>query len=236
MTRPFEPGDAPRAVLVDLDGPLTRLFPDPRHFELAARLAQQLPTHSESPSSEAHDHIEILRYAAENHPDRVSSLESIAAEAELSAAATAKPAAGAGAFLRAAKDAGYAVAVVSNNADPAVRLALKTCGLADLVDEVSARAGTALFRLKPAPDLILDAMGALGVAAAHCTFYGDTVSDVIAGQRAGLRVVGVTHDLKRTTQLLAEGAVGVVHNLGEAVDLLPPDVQATHLPAKGMSP
>lgn len=46
-------------------------------------------------------------------------------------------------------------------------------------------------RLKPAPDLYLEAMRRLRLAAGECLAFEDSPNGVLAAQRAGLRVVGV---------------------------------------------
>ncbi|WP_367337118.1 HAD family hydrolase [Phycicoccus sp.] len=213
------PGPVPR-VLVDLDGPITRLFPDPSHLELATALDQRLAALSGHDLTGAQDHVQLLRIAALHSPQYSAELEQMATFAETSAAGAAQAATGAQDCLRTAQARGYAVAVVSNNAAPAVSAAIEACGLAPLIDYVSARQPGQAQRLKPAPDLLRDAMKALRVSAEDCVFFGDTTGDMKAANAAGVRGYGVTDDLVRTTELLGEGAVGVVRDLGEAIELL----------------
>lgn len=214
------------AVLVDLDGPITRLFPHPAHLELAARIAAHgvpsppSPGGLEPPARSPRDHVQELRRLAEEAPEALAAAAAEATRAELAAAAVARPARGAEQFLRRAVASGYAVGIVSNNAEPAVWSALERCGVADCVDQVAARRDGDVSRLKPAPTLLIECMTALDVAPESCLFLGDTVSDVLAGRAADVPVVGVTPDLALTCDLLAEGAVGVVADLAQALDLL----------------
>lgn len=212
-----QPGARP-AILVDLDGPLTRLFPHPSHLELAGVLDARLHGPMYSPSSWATDHVQVLREAAFTAPDLLAELAELATTAELRAAAVARPAPGARALLEQAGSEGYAVAVVSNNDEVAVRLALVSCGLAHLVDHVAARHGAAVLGLKPAPTLLRAALAAVGSSPADATFFGDSVSDVLAGRAAGVRTVGVSADPVRCAELAAAGAVAVVADLSGALD------------------
>jgi HAD superfamily hydrolase (TIGR01509 family) len=61
------------------------------------------------------------------------------------------------------------------------------------------------YRPKPAPDQILRALDALGVAAGDAVFIGDSSWDAQAARAAGVQFVGVTND---------------------GVSALPPDVEA----------
>lgn len=211
-----DPGAPGCALLVDLDGPLTRLFPSPQHLELARRLAARLPAGT-VPEPDAGDHVLVLRAAAAAETDLVIDLERAAADAEREAARRARPAIGARAFLDAAATRGAPVAVVSNNDADAVRTALDACGLSAFVHYVAARRGAEVSRLKPAPDLLLEALDALGATTG--VMHGDTVGDVHAARAAGIPAVGIVSDPDRAKALLAAGAAAVVADLGAAIGL-----------------
>lgn len=199
------------ALLVDLDGPLTRLLPDPQHLELAAEIARAASERSGRSFPPPVDHVAFLRELAAEDPTLATDLAAHATAAELTAARQARPAAGAPEFLAAAHNRGIPVAVVSNNAHEAVTLALTSCGLAHLVDHVSARQDAQLGALKPAPDLLLDAMAALSAGTA--TMYGDTEGDMHAAAAAGIPAIGVTADPERAARLRDAGAIAVVEKL-----------------------
>ena len=55
--------------------------------------------------------------------------------------------------------------------------------------------GTDGFPSKPEPDVILRALDKLGVSAGECLLIGDTVPDMEAGRRAGVRTCGVSWGL-----------------------------------------
>ncbi len=82
---------------------------------------------------------------------------------------------------------GYALAVATTKrSDMADRL-VAAMGLRDALDHVQ---GTDGFAHKPAPDVVLRALAALGAEGEW--MVGDTVHDVVAGRAAGLRTYAVT--------------------------------------------
>jgi HAD superfamily hydrolase (TIGR01509 family) len=209
------------ALLVDLDGPITRLFPAPSHLELAAALADRLRRHT-GRDVDAQDHVQVLREALLLAPDLAPRLAARASAAELRQARSAVPAPGARAFLECAADRGYAVAVVSNNVTSSVQTALEACGVRDLVEVVVGRDDARLGRLKPAPDLVEDALARLGADARDAMLYGDSVSDIRAAAAANVSAIGVTSDEARARTMTASGALDVVPDLGAALPHLMP--------------
>jgi phosphoglycolate phosphatase len=61
--------------------------------------------------------------------------------------------------------------------------------------ELVAGSGATTLRPKPAPDLLLHVSEQLGVAPQRALMVGDTLRDVVAAQRAGMRVAAVTYGL-----------------------------------------
>jgi len=53
--------------------------------------------------------------------------------------------------------------------------------------------GTDGFPCKPAPDVLLRGMQALGATPEDCLFIGDSAADMEAGRRAGMRTCAVTY-------------------------------------------
>jgi phosphoglycolate phosphatase-like HAD superfamily hydrolase/tRNA(Arg) A34 adenosine deaminase TadA len=62
---------------------------------------------------------------------------------------------------------------------------------------------------KPAPDLIVKSVHALGLVASQCAMVGDTRFDGIAACRAGVSFLGVLSGGKSAEELLGSGARGV---------------------------
>ena len=69
------------------------------------------------------------------------------------------------------------------------RNVLTQFGLVSHFDHVQ---GTDGFPSKPEPDVILRSLDKFGVAPENCLFIGDTVPDIEAGRRAGVKTCGVT--------------------------------------------
>ena len=67
---------------------------------------------------------------------------------------------------------------------PTTRAVLTQFGLIQYFDHVQ---GTDGFPCKPAPDVILAAMAALGARPEECLMVGDSTADMVAGRRAGVR-------------------------------------------------
>lgn len=73
---------------------------------------------------------------------------------------------------------------------PTTRAILEQFGLLQFFDEVQ---GTDGFPCKPAPDVILTALQALGARVEDCLMVGDSPADVEAAKRAGVKVCAVTY-------------------------------------------
>lgn len=78
------------------------------------------------------------------------------------------------------------------------RALLDQFGLLHYFDHVQ---GTDGFPAKPAPDVLLAALGALGAAPADCLFVGDSAADMEAGRRAGVRTCAVRYGYGKTDEL-----------------------------------
>jgi len=75
-------------------------------------------------------------------------------------------------------------------------------GLAQHFDHVQ---GTDGFPHKPEPDVILRSLEKFGVPAEQCLFIGDTLPDLLAGRRAGVKTCGVTWGYGDVAAMRAEG-------------------------------
>jgi HAD superfamily hydrolase (TIGR01509 family) len=118
-----------------------------------------------------------------------------------------RPLAGAAELLRACKSAGFQVVLVTS-AEPAELARLRdTLDGDDAIDEVVS--GADAESTKPAPDLVQVALDRIGVGPGQAVFVGDTVWDVQACQRAGVRCIGVRSGGVCGNDLLDAGAVAV---------------------------
>ncbi len=99
--------------------------------------------------------------------------------------------AGARVILECLHAAGAAVAVVSSDDEAPTRVALKLLGLDGQVGFVAG--GDSGHAHKPAPDALLAACAAFGVAPARAAMVGDTTADLLMATRAGVGLrVGLT--------------------------------------------
>jgi HAD superfamily hydrolase (TIGR01509 family) len=110
-------------------------------------------------------------------------------------------------YLRAAKDAGLATAVVTASANGEKVIAAG--GFADLID---ARDG---LRGKPEPDTFLAGARALGVAPAEAAVFEDALSGVAAGRAGGFGFVVGVDRVGQADALDQQGADVVVQDLAE---------------------
>jgi HAD superfamily hydrolase (TIGR01509 family) len=73
---------------------------------------------------------------------------------------------------------------------PTTRAILEQFGLLPYFDHVQ---GTDGFPCKPAPDVLLRSLEALGGRPEGCLFVGDSAADMEAGRRAGVKICAVTY-------------------------------------------
>lgn len=142
------------------------------------------------------------------------------------------------AALRRLTDAGYRLAVVTNQAGVARGLVT-----VDQLEAVTARLRSLLAEQgvevsgvwwcphhpdftgpcrcrKPAPGMLLDALESLDADPAQSWMIGDNVTDVGAGVAAGVRTVLVDHHERRDRRTVPDVEVAVVTSLVDAVDTI----------------
>ena len=81
---------------------------------------------------------------------------------------------------------------------PTTRAVLEQFGLIRYFDHVQ---GTDGFPCKPAPDVVLAALRALGAKPEDCLFVGDSPADMEAGRRAGVRTCAVRYGYGKAEEL-----------------------------------
>lgn len=75
-------------------------------------------------------------------------------------------------------------------------------------------------RRKPAPDTVLTAMEELGSTREDCLYVGDSGSDMITAQNAGMKSVGVTWGFRDAESLKESGADFLIDTPKELLELL----------------
>jgi HAD superfamily hydrolase (TIGR01509 family) len=89
-------------------------------------------------------------------------------------------------------------ATATTKGSPTTRAILEQFGLIQYFDHVQ---GTDGFPCKPAPDVVLTALAALGARPDECLFVGDSPADMEAGRRAGVRTCAVRYGYGKTDEL-----------------------------------
>lgn len=89
-------------------------------------------------------------------------------------------------------------ATATTKGSPTTRAILEQFGLIRYFDHVQ---GTDGFPCKPAPDVVLAALAALGAQPEDCLFVGDSPADMEAGRRAGVRTCAVRYGYGKTDEL-----------------------------------
>ncbi len=211
MTDAAEIIAAARALLLDFDGPITALMPPPLNARAAERARAALQ-HVSLPGEirTTTDHLAVLRYAAEHQDTELGSVEAACSAAEIDCARISQPSPEVHAILCGATRRSVPVAVVSNNSEEAVKEFLHRFGWTESIRVLSCRTPSIALKLKPNPFLVEKAVALLGVDAADCVFVGDSVTDVEAGNAAGVRVVGLAKTAERGRQLIGAGALAVI--------------------------
>jgi HAD superfamily hydrolase (TIGR01509 family) len=122
-------------------------------------------------------------------------------------------------LLRACKERGLRV-VLASSADEREFAVLR--GVLDAEDAIDAATSSAdVERSKPAADLVQVALNRAGVSAAEAVFVGDTVWDVRACEKAGVRCIGLLSGGISRDELLGAGAAQVYDGPAELLAGLP---------------
>ncbi|MET7808598.1 HAD family hydrolase [Micromonospora chersina] len=140
--------------------------------------------------------------------------------AERRAAETAEPTPYGREVIVAARQAGLAVAVVSNNSAGAVRAYLAAHRLAGHVSPVVGRPYAQPARMKPSPEPILQAVHALDESPGRCVLVGDSLSDIEGAQAAGVRVVGYANRSSKAETFRVARADVVITSMGAVARVL----------------
>lgn len=119
--------------------------------------------------------------------------------------------------LDALRGAGVRLAVVSNKPDGAARKLAARYFPGLFAAVVGARDSAAV---KPAPDLLFEAMGALGASPGQTVYIGDSDVDIGTAKNAGTACVSVAWGFRDEAFLRERGASAVAHGAGELLSML----------------
>lgn len=113
----------------------------------------------------------------------------------------------------------YILGVVTTRARSEAHDFLQRMQYPDLFSVVITRQD--VFRLKPHPAPVREAVDRLGISPQHCIMVGDTALDVRSARRAGTYAVGVVSGFDRRDELERAGAHLVLERAVQLLDYLP---------------
>ncbi|WP_030989278.1 HAD family hydrolase [Streptomyces sp. NRRL WC-3744] len=223
-------GPGPDCALFDFDGPLCRLFPDGSSMAVANALrttveaAGLLGVLSEGERTDKDPHVVLraVHRARRDHDvgDLVARLEQQVTEGERTAARTAWPTPGAAEFVRWLAGRGTRLAVVTNNAAVAADDYLRDRNLRENFEDVHGRAADPDL-MKPHPDVLHRALRGLGLPPDEAVMIGDTPTDFMAAERAGVRFVGIGRTAAKRQRMRDAGAKVVLASYDRLLRLIP---------------
>lgn len=116
------------------------------------------------------------------------------------------------------KQRGVRLGVVTNKVRMTTMMGLKLCGLDAYMDTVVTVDDVA--RGKPEPDSVLKAVELLQADPAETIMVGDSKYDILAGQKAGVKTVGVSWSLKGEEHLLSFGPDYMIRDMRELLKIV----------------
>lgn len=122
--------------------------------------------------------------------------------------------------LLAALEGRYTLGIVTTRARPEAHDFLERMQYQDLFAVVITRQD--VFRLKPHPAPVREAVDRLGISPQHCIMVGDTALDVRSARRASTYAVGVLSGFDGRWELERAGAHLVLERAVQLLDYLPP--------------
>jgi phosphoglycolate phosphatase len=166
---------------------------------------------------------EVIGAASERAAQFRALAERIILEVELRGAREAQLVCGAEQALAALRNAGYRIAIVTRNSRAATDL---ICGVRELAcDAFLAR--DAVRRVKPHPEHLRAALGALACDPGQAVTVGDHPMDMTAARAAGTAAVGVLTGAGTRETLAAAGADLVLESVVELAQMLTPAPRKT---------
>ena len=209
-----------RFVVFDFDGPICRLFAmhsaENVARDLVDLLARQGLRGLLTEEERVHpDPMAVLHAVDRRRPrsDLVTELEERLTTQELLAVVSAMPTPYADPLIRTWSAVGARLAIATNNSARTAASYLATRGLTDCFAPNIYGRTQDLHHLKPDPHCLNRALNALGAAPATALMIGDTPSDLVAAQRAGVPFLGYARNAGKEKALREAGAEDVVSSL-----------------------
>ncbi|MGW7477134.1 HAD family hydrolase [Nonomuraea muscovyensis] len=207
-----------RAVLLDFDGPVCKVFAGLPAPEVAARLKRLLQDEgAELPEdvAELDDPLKVLRRTADFAPELVDKVEVALMANEVEAADSAELTLGVRELLAACVEASRPVVIVSNNSEPAIERFLGRAGLDGSLSGVVGRPIGRPDEMKPHPRSLLRACELAAVRPEEAVLIGDSGFDMEAAINAGARSIAYANEPGKDVTLRLTGADAVSHAMNE---------------------
>ena len=209
-----------RCLLIDFDGPICAVFAQHPAATVAAQLHGIIRAHLAEAvppplTAENTDPLQILSQVAELEDNELTrAVADACRDAEITAVATATPTDGAADVMRVAHESGRRVVIVSNNAIAAIEAYLHAYDLTRYIYATAARYdGMNPRLLKPHPFLVEQGLRAAREQPEDAAFIGDSVSDIEAGQAAGIATIGYANKPGKGERLIGARADAVVETM-----------------------
>lgn len=189
------------ALLLDFDGPMTKLLPPPKNVELADAARGPLLAVGQELTEDiatTTDHLKVLRWTGGHAPDQLAAVEAVIVAGEIDAAKVSEPTDG---LIELLRHHGHKTVVVTNNAPEAVKEFLKRPGLTTAIIPVVGRPLGRCQLMKPSPALVERALTLVGAKSTASALIGDHASDMIAARRTGVAPVGYAQDTRHRAEL-----------------------------------
>jgi HAD superfamily hydrolase (TIGR01549 family) len=212
-----------KALMLDFDGPVCSVFSGISASYVAQELRNHLSRHHPEPLPadirNTNDPFEILYYAAELGATQAARVELILQACETAAVTSARINPHTRLLIEKWNQLGLPLAIVSNNSFKAIKHYVELLNLPSEI-EIFARSSSNVKHLKPSPYLLECAVEELGLQPASCAFIGDSESDLLAGEAAGVPVIGYGNKrpkVDRFQQMSFRCVISDMHFLVEAL-------------------
>jgi len=159
MTTPGEVFASARLILLDFDGPVTRLLPPPANRELADNVRRFAKDQGVSLTDEEEtttDHLAIIRAASRTTAAR--DVEAYGTAAEVEAARRSPLTPGIRELLESARNNGAEVVIVTNNSPDCATTFFMTHQLMGYISAIIGRDPDHIDRMKPSPFILQEGM------------------------------------------------------------------------------
>ncbi|MBT2226430.1 HAD family hydrolase [Nonomuraea sp. NEAU-A123] len=207
-----------RAVLLDFDGPVCRIFaglPAASAAEGLKRLLRGQGAELPQDVAELDDPLKVLRRTADFAPELVDKVETALMAYEIKAVDFAEITPGARDLLAACAGTGRPVVIVSNNSEPAIERFLDHAGLDKSLAGVVGRPIGAPAEMKPHPRSVLRACEMTDVRPDEAVLIGDSWFDMEAAINAGARSIAYANAEGKDVTLAQAGADVVSKDMRE---------------------